>query len=521
MPGFGIGFGFGPNGQTGSTSAVLPLDLPALSGVTWKAVWGVKALTKTWLNGNLFNIKIGTTTTTIKAVNGNTDIATLAAALGVSPTSGIGGAMAPQWFDQSGNTNDLPQAVTAHVPWVFLINGEVSLITDGWFADNLNSPPTADIASRYYPLPAGFTIDNRAHTVAAVVRLASSTNQFYTGGLTNTASVLFAPGDGVSFNNGFLWFPAQTILELIDGSFTSLGTVINAPTQPCVLSYASAASGLSFRTNDTLASGTAIPAGNSVGGSVLRGIPGGPNGVVGRTYAFLVAGSALTSTQQGALHSALYSLFNIKRNGKINILVDGASVDYGIGAYVNNVQDGTVPAATAGWEQFMIDDLLRSGYDARMYTSSSYGISIAQLTATWETNQKNFYDPTATQNILFASGLAVHNSLSGGRTPAQAFSDISAYVAAATANGRNWTKIIVLGDPNDNAGGAGNGAAYTALVSAGAAALGVTFLANPTANVPDSSSTYVNASGPSAGHSTIEGYRLESTTIIPFIKSLL
>lgn len=504
---YGMGLPPYPSLVTGglNLSGVLPMDVvPA----TWTVANGVAALTSAWqaANKNLFDLASGTTIKTV--AGGYPDVAALATALGISPTTGIGGAPISKFYNQNGSGNDSAQATAANRPWVALIKGKVFIATDGWMADNLAGNATKN---RFINLPS-ISFNNRSLSFFTVTTPSSSSAQYSTGGLANTSAGLITTGTG---SGGFTFGNGEG--DFFCSDWTSFGTIGPADflpflAQKSVVGMVLAAASSTYSSNEKISTDGALSAGSATGGNLFThqeafGIPGG---LWSRTQAAMISSDILTSDQQSAIRQSLYSTFRVVR-GNINILIDGASVDYATGAYLDSSTDGSAVASGYGWDQQVVDVLLDAGKSVKVQNTSSYGLTIAQQTANWPTIQAKFFDLTASKNILFASCHAMHNSFSG-RTGTEAFSDFQAYItaakAAATAAGGAWDVIFAFRGYNTD---------YDNLLNANAATLGVTVI-DTGAFLPedfDTNPIYTYQTGPAAGHYTTLGYAQFVPAIAP------
>jgi hypothetical protein len=509
---YGMGISPAPALVTGgfNLSGVLPMDVvPA----TWTVSCGLCAVTSAWqaADKNLFDLASGTTIQTV--AGGYPDVAALATALGISPTTGIGGAPISNFYNQNGSGNDLVQTTAANRPWVALIKGKVFIATDGWMADNLAGNATKN---RFIALPS-ISFNNQSLSFFAVTNPSSSSSQYSTGGLANTSGGFITTGTG---SGGFTFGTGEGDFFCSDWTtFDTIGPVDFVPflAQKSVVGMVLSASSSVFSSNEKISTDGALSAGSATGGNLFThqeafSIPGG---LWSRTQAVMISSDILTSDQQTALRQSLYSSFDIVR-GNINILIDGASVDYATGAYLDSSTDGSAVASGYGWDQQVVDALLAAGKSVKVQNTSGYGLTIAQQTANWPTIQAKFFDPTASKNILFASCHAMHNSF-GGRTGTEAYSDLEAYItaakAAATAASGAWDVIFVFRGYNTD---------YDTLLNANAAALGVTVI-DTGEFLPvdfDTNPIYTYQTGPAAGHYTTLGYAQFVPAIAPPLLSV-
>lgn len=514
-PGAGPSAGF-PGIWTMPVSQALPVD--AVPGV-WTIAAGTQALTSSWLTGNLFDVQSGGTQT-IKAIAGQPDIVTLAGLMGVDPHAGIGGLPCSTWYDQSGNGHNLTQGTTGIQPFVVLIYGQVFMATDGFMLNFISSAFNLD---KFFSWPS-ITTNNQALSVYALLQSSSGGapgfgSSYFATPFTNTAtssSGFFASTGPSSGTTAPLW-----------NAFDWVGLTVHASTlfpetQPLVLGIISGtgATNLIFTQNEETSTVTSIPAGTSTGGSygAATYLNAGSNatGLYAKTTAFMVATSALNSTQQTTMRKSLYQMGEIDSAPIYSLLVDGASVDVGQGALV-----GASGVQCYGWVEQMLAQLPTG---IRVGNTSTPGITIANLTATWATAQKNFYSASYTKNILIGPSFAGGNSIAGGETGAQAFADLQSYLTAAKAAGA-WTAILV-GTLPASAPTGNQELIYNSLVRANAAALGITVvdlaaLPAPIGTWTTSNATYFNQSSPFTNHPTVLGYSVLAGAYLAAVEAVL
>lgn len=495
---------------TGGCGISRPLPGDATT-ITWSAGGDVCALKQSWCNGKpLFDIIVGGATKTINSVNCFPDVRRLAALLGISPVSGTAGAPLSKLYDQLGGTTGFVQTTAANRPAIWLINGRVAMAYDGAMVDFI----TGVNADRYLTFP-GITTDNQNTTAYAAIQASTTAPATTFSTLFNTSpagSSGFMISSGSSWG-GAIWFAPFTGITISPALFTE--------TQPSVIGVVAGSGSVNLTQNEESGSSAAFVAGTSTGG-FLGAVPFfGPqnSGFFGRMYGFMIAGAAqATSGQQTALRNAFYGLHGIaKATPKYNVLVDGASVDAGMGSLIAGING-------YGWAEQMLALL---PYPIRVSNTSFPGAKILDLNATMATYQCSFFPATGT-NVLIGPGFAAGNTIVvTPKTGAQAFTDLQTYITSAKACAHPPTIFIVylLGSDGGDAE-----QDYNNLVIANAASMGLTpigggpnagYLNTIMAHFSSGNTQYFNQSATYAGHPNIIGYQNMSLPPLAAIRSLL
>lgn len=516
-PGAGPSVGF-PGIWTMPTSLALPVD--AVPSV-WTIACGTQALTSAWLSGNLFDVQ-SAGTHTIAAINGYPDIVTLAGLMGIDPHTGIGGLACSKWYDQSGGGNNLTQATATNQPWIVLINGQVYVATDGMLLDFVNGVFNLD---KYFSWPS-ISTNNQAQSVYALLQSSSGGAPIFGGSyisllFTNTTTI----SSGYMYGGGSASSTAEPLLNAFDWvGFTSHVSTIIPECQTVVLGTVSGTGATNFTMtqNEETSTVTSIPVGTSTGGQFgaafyLSGSSSGTaTGLYAKTKAFMVATSALTSGQQTTMRESLYQMGEISSAPIYNVLVDGASIDVGEGAFVGGVSAGVM---AYGWADQVLN-LVPTPF--RLGNTSVPGATIAQLTATWATAQANYFSVSYKKNIVIGPAGAAGNTILGGKTGTQAFTDLQSYITAVKAAGA-WDAIVVT------TLGTGQGPQYIIynnLVIANAATLGITvaradLLPPPIGNWDTTNATYFNQVSPYTTHPTVVGYAVLAQMYATILDNIL
>lgn len=418
---------------TGGCSSAAPL--PADTGPTFSAAFGTCALTTRWMSGKLFDVTAQSRTVTIRAINGYPDVKTLAALMGISPLSGIGGLPMSLWYDQSGSGNNCVQATSGAQLSVWLINGKIYVAGDGMIVDFINGAA----GSERYCSVSSITTNNQSTSVFAVSQINIAGNQF---GLAGTySSALFnlspsGPGSGEGFIFGASYSSGATAIRWAATNWVNFGATTSGffpESQPVVLGVIAGASSLTLTQNEeTPTSGTAIGSGTATGATIMGCTFGAACGFYGRTQAILIAGAtAFSSGQQQTERNSLYARFNVAPAPAYSVLVDGASTDSGEGAYIGAVMG-------YGWAAQLRDMV---PYPIRWGNTSVPGASLENLTTNFATNQAGFFSGLAIKNLLFIGVEAAGNSIANGDSAAQAYSALGTYVNAAVTAG--WSKANI------------------------------------------------------------------------------
>ena len=437
------------------TSHPLPGDATAIS---WSAGGDVCALKQSWCNGKpLFDIIVGGNTYTINSVNCFPDVRKLASLLGISPVFGRAGAPLSKLYDQLGGTSGFVQATSANRPAIWLINGIVSIAFDGFLVD-FGSGSQDD---RFLNFPS-ITTNNQNTTAYAAIQASSSCASFGYGS-AGDYPVLFSTSPA-----GATGFSVQTNIPNPLGAFSwvsvsAVNTGLWLETQPAVIGVIASSGAFTMTQNEESGAGAALASGTATGGTLgAINFFSQKSGFFGRMYGFVIAGAiAATSGQQIAMRNAFYGLHNIaKATPKYSILIDGASVDAGVGSLIGGING-------YGWAEQMLAFL---PYPIRTGNTSVQGAKILDLNGTVSAFQCNFFQATGT-NVLIGPGFAAGNSISGGKTGAQTYADLVTYLTSIKACSHAPTIIMVYLLASSGSDAEND---YNVLVIANAATLGIT-----------------------------------------------
>lgn len=490
----------------------LPLDA-GVAGVT--AAYGTCALTKNWLNRSFADVVANGVTYTIGFINGAPDTRKLAQLMGnINPKFGTGGLPLAKWYDQTGNGNDCVQATSANRMSVWLVNGKVSINGDGYFFKFISS--SAQDRNCSAPL---VSINSQASTFF----FAGRPFQFGTPMLAGTGTgVLAQPGvgccggaagagfqmGGSASNNGVTWPASNFFTFSWDGFAGPTNTQSWPESQPSVIGTIFSATTVTWTQNEetpTNCGGACALVAETSTGITIGSDSGNGGQAGGGSYAgfqaYLIFGAAtLSGGNQTTIRNALYATFNIPSTQNYSITVDGASFDIAQGGLIGGVQG-------YGWAEQM---RARIPYPVRFINLAASGDTIANLTTAWANMTALPCVGSFTKNILIGPNSAPGNSISSGRTGAQAFSDLQAYLTAVRAR-CTYDTIIVATLPANG----GEVANYNALVKANAVTLsitvadwaadsvmGVNFATNP---------VLFNQVSPYTNHPTIAGYSYLAT----------
>ena len=496
---------------TGGCAASRPLPLDA-TAISWTAAGGVCSLTTKWLNGKpLFDIIVGGNTYTIKSINGFPDVRRLAGLLGVSPTFGMAGAPISTLYDQSGNSNNFTQSTSANRPAVWLINGVVSIAFDGFLVD-FGSGSNADKFLNF----ASIATNNRNTTAYAAIQASNGGATF--GYSTSDFPTLFNTGTSISHGFALDSGPATAGTQVTWTAYSWSTLAASTPTlwpetQPAVIGVIAGSGGLTVTQNEESASSAALSADTATGG-YLGAVPlvSLNGGFYGRMYSFMIAGATTaTSGQQTTMRNALYALHGIAKTQKYAILVDGASLDSGVGSLIAGING-------YGYVEQMLTQIHAP---VRMGNTGVQGATIANITGTVSASQCKFFSASYT-NILIGPSSAAGNSISGGETGAQAYVDLQSYLTAIKACSVVPSTIYVwlLGT------GCTECVNYNNLVIAGAASLGITpiggsgYLNSVMATFTTANTQYFNQSPAwMVGHPNVVGYQNFSLAPLGAIRS--
>jgi hypothetical protein len=430
--------------RTGGIAGGSPVD--SIANVS--GAFGVGALSASWNTGPLYDLLRHDTsaTTTIRAVAGYPDVASIAAFLGIDPATGIGGCRMTKWYDQSGHANDLTNA-SGNVPSLWLVFGRVHVAFSGPLAQSTSMP-------LQMLMGAGLILNNQSFGFLAAYSsydsIASGTPA--KGGFTAIGGIGFSSivatdvafvdqSSGSSSAAPDAVGPKSAVANYTAGTTVTTKGVGTYPT--VMATYGSSVDTWLWNNNDTSGEGAAHPAGSNsliVGNETEQVYPFG-----GRIQAIVVTSTAPAAPQLLAAQAAIAAWANIDMsinhdNNVANIVWDGASSTIGHGGS----PDQAYQVYSGGGYGFaeMVKDLLG------LPRVSSYNLAIsgnttAQCAAVWSGGfGGKTFQPGTPKNVLIGPNDSIGND--GASTGAQMYSNYQGWLSAVKALGLSWYRIACI-----------------------------------------------------------------------------
>lgn len=429
---------------TGGINLSGPPPMDVINGSTWTCCYGIAALTQKWFNQKpLIDFIVGTKTYTLKTVNGYPDVKFLATMLGVTPTLGIKGALISKWYDQSGNSNDAPQATTANQPAIWMINGEVCVFFGGILSTDAQA-----LSPQFLNIPSAATFNSQSFSAFAVVNpytsvSATAANGFKFSTIFSSAS---SAGNGFIFNCSSTWNSGATpygqVIDLLNFAGGAPNQAIN---QKSIMYAFGTASSMSMGYNETIDTEPGAGASTTVSGGILGGVPSFvttfyPYAFSGRMYCFMATSTQFNTTQTTLLKNALYQWGKVIPNiPAVNIVFDGASFDQGQGGDACGLY-GTQNGGGYGYFEMVKDQL--SNRAIQLSNVACSGNNIVNCTTNYPLVTTGLFNSSSTKNIIVGPNSAAGNSINGGKTGAQAYIDFQAWLAAVKADA--WSDILCI-----------------------------------------------------------------------------
>lgn len=402
-----------------------PMD--TVSGSTWSFVGGVAALTKKWANGPLFDVigKDGAIHT-INAVDGYPDVKKLAGLMGINYKVGIYGLLCTKVYDQSGNGHDATAASPANTnqPGLWLINGKVYFGFGGILTTNAQNQETA----QYFTFPAGVTQNTQSNSIFAIVSQYTSSDAT-SSALSTFMALLYAPdawvgglgtqGYGSAGDTVF-----QQTFDLTGFSGPSIDSPPGANINTSVFSAIMGPSASTMWLNEATATHAAMTAGS---GSFAAwgndtGTPPFNSAWGGRVTAMMISSTVFTTPQAAQIRQALYQWGNvITQTPKINIVIDGASIDQNQGGDPS-IKYNTQNGGGYGWAEMLKDYLASNGYSFTFSNNGVSGFTLRQLATAYPNSTAPIFNSTAgVRNVYFGFNSAVGNTIGVGSTNTNSF----------------------------------------------------------------------------------------------------
>jgi hypothetical protein len=505
---------------TGGISFAGGYPLDAVTGVNITVAAGIGALTAACANGPLFDLVVGGVTTTINGVGpGYPDVKAIAAACGISPTSGIGGGQISKWYDQSGNGNHLVQTTTGSPqPSLFLIKGKIYLGFGGCLTQGDSGGLTAPFFN------SSVSVNNQSFSFFAAINSYTSTNAastnsaFYSAVLATTGggATNIVLADQSSYVNSLTVPPGGTGNAFLADYTNAVSSKIspNIGIQPTIISATGSGLGTTIATNNSASTGPAMVAGTP--SPVTIGVDPGSAPFAGRMQAVILSSSIFTTAQELAMRTALAAWsgvnLNINRANKLNVVIDGASSDEGQGSDPLG-QYRVLSGGGYGYVEQLKDAL--SGHSVSWYNVAVSGNTIANCTTNYTSGftPSTAFQPSSQQNIIIGPGSSLGPTLANnGGDGSAAYTDYVAWVTAVKNN--SWTAIATILYPS----GVNTGIdTFQNLLIANAATLGIHLIDMRSETRLVSIPIYANPDS----HPTVAGSALYVPYILAFLQQFL
>jgi hypothetical protein len=423
------------------SATTLPCDL-TIGGQLPTICFGTKPLTVNWANGHLWDIACSNSTTaTINAIGGQTDIATLLGDINAAIAAGASGGnnlgcQISKWYDQSGNANNATQATSANQPWVRVIN---SLAHNAYSGSQSTGGGAGTYSPEYLSLPSitwspsaiscfvvGFQVS--AYNTGTPLELGTTSSNFaaiYNNGfLGGTNGFQFGVSDGAN-DPAVLVDNSLDVWWMVEGTSTGFGG-INEQTGSNLSGNASVGTPV----GGTIGNSLAFPASGNVG---VQAWEGEIDGVVCWPV-------AMTTTQAQTARMALYQAFNVTPQQSNDLVVLGTgSYEWGKGSNALGGQG----ANAYGPDRQMLASLSRP---VTFLNYSNPGFGAVNFNAEYGSVSPH-YSALHNKNILvFGSDGNDFPAL----TPAQAFTDTQTVCTNAVTTGFTGVILTLIVDNEVN-----------------------------------------------------------------------
>lgn len=502
---------FGTPRPTGGISFSGGYPLDSVTGVTITGAYGIGALRASWKTGALFDLDVGGVTTTIYGVGpGYPDVRAIAAACGVSPTSGIGGGTISKFYDQSGAGNDFVQASTSGGvrPQLWLINGKVWID----FPSQLNIATGLGLSR----MTNAAAVNNQSLSISAAINPFTTVGNISLSGFFGTGTFGSPAADDIGITSSVV---AVSPVYAGIGDFTNGVQRIISPyigIQPQIVGATANASGITYFQNNSSGTGSALVAGTH-SANILGALSGNNYAWGGRLQAFILSSSVFSAGQVSTMRTTLASWANVSlttttANG-LNVVVDGASSDIGQGSDPTGGYSVTGGGGYGYVEQ--LKDQLGPGVSWHNFAQS--GAPITSLTPNYNNGMvQSTFQASSTSNILLAPGVSsIAELLNDAGNATTAFNNFQTWLTAAKSVA--WTRIAVIAYPDSATTGM---AAYNTSLFANAASLGYDIIDGRTALLPlvtPNNPPYTTADG----HPTVQGSAIYVGLIKPYLQQFL
>jgi lysophospholipase L1-like esterase len=359
-------------------------------------------------------------------VNGVVDIA------GINAFGATGTVYVLIWYDQSGNGYNLVQdAVVTFIPALDTDNA-VKGITPATFTFNV---PNAVALSA----PTAFSVNSHAFSAFSVqTGYLLEPQAYYSVGYTNPNTVVVCSFNPQSQGAGLSTFDGTTIFN----TSMAFEPQFAHPTFTGLVSTAAAQTMYVGDGTQTLAATAAL----TLTGHILGHLPGSANyPSAADMYAFVIYGSALSSTVAGQVKTAMQNAFSTIHTANNVVIHDGDSITFG----------NTGPTLNRGVARLATEGLTKP---ALVYNAGFNAETLATMVTNFSTNVGSIVSAGLAANniVLLAGGI---NDLLAGTTAATLEGYLQTYATAVHSAGG---KVVFTTITASSALTAGQQTAWTA-----------------------------------------------------------
>lgn len=365
-----------------------------------RGIYGNRAMVTAWANGNWIDVSAtaGGTATTIKFINGQPDIAGLAAVIG----AGLG--YVSKLYDQSGNAYDATQTTAANQPVIRLditIGGVPAIVFDSVIDGG--SP-----VSKFLTLPSGLTLTGGAITALGVFRATSARRAAYYWTFAN-ASNAHAFG-----SESFGKFAHLTVANI-----STFGNT--APTlTPAVIGFNEGSGVTHTFWNNYVGTHPGCPGTALAGGTI-----GGFNEFGG----LIVYPTSRSLSATMLLRASLANLFDVYPQAQDVIVFGDDSITQGYG--------GTA------LQHYARKALAFLPASARVYNAAQYGATVSQRITDYPGYVAILYNAAAKNNVL-SIWVGTNDIVGSSATGTATYALLTQYISMAKATGFKVNVVTML-----------------------------------------------------------------------------
>lgn len=397
---------------------------------------GTASLTSGWLNGNLFDIKRKSdgATTTIAAINGVPDIATLASYLPGQATT---------CYDQSGHAANATQITLANAPEVRAVGNNV------YFAFSKISPPPSGSGNYFFNLPAtswgtGFSFFQMSQLsnvigqyAPAMFELGVDTGNFQTYYVKSTDTNSWSDETNVNITATYASTGESNpqVFAMVSGAAAGSATAYWGER---------AINQINWKTKGT-------PVGGRIGGCVQ--CTSGPGFLDGTVQAVIIYGSALSASNRQLVSLGMYKLFGVVPQ-LVNqvVITDGSSNISADHAYYP--QTGITSSTAGGGGFFGMTRAIVEGkltQPVQWINTAISGELLSSIVASYSGRDAALMNPTAANNIFIFNG-GEHEADVSGQSPSTVFASLQSFYSATLSIQSNpsWSAIFYMNYPSNN-----------------------------------------------------------------------